>query len=97
MSKKCCTGMNGTCLCRYDAVVVEEVKQGLLSHTVGMRATSGERVVTFDQWAQLFHWIGSRLDIHDTDKLQQRMGAHIGCKELDECRAPLQVGNYTWL
>lgn len=67
------------------------MKQGLLSHTVGMRAATGERVVTFDQWAQLFHWIGSRLDIHDTDKLHQRMGAHIGCKELDECRAPLQV------
>lgn len=84
-------GSTQTCSCRYDAAVVEDVKQGLLSHTVGMRAATGERVVTFDQWAQLFHWIGSRLDIHDAEKLQKRMGAHIGCKELDECRAPLQV------
>jgi hypothetical protein len=76
---------------RYDAAIVEEVKQGLLSHTVGMNAGTGERVVTFDQWVQLFHWIGSRLDIHDTDKLHQRMGAHFGVKELDEFRAPLQV------
>ena len=93
LSSGCCTETDHKQLecCRYDAAVVEDVKQGLLSHTVGMHSASGERVVTFDQWAQLFHWIGSRLDIQDAEKLQQRMGSHIACKELDECRAPLQV------
>lgn len=69
--------------------MVDEVKQVLLAHTdAGIR---GDRQITFDQWAQLFEWISSRLDVSTPEKLHRRMGSYIGVKLDDAGRAPLQV------
>lgn len=76
-------------MCRYSSVVVNEVKQVLLAHTdAGIR---GDRQITFDQWAQLFEWISSRLDVSTPEKLHRRMGSYIGFNLDDAGRAPLQV------
>lgn len=75
--------------CRYSSIVVEDVKQVLLTHTdAGIR---GDRQITFDQWAQLFEWISNRLDLSTPEKLKRRMGSYIGMNLGDHGRTPLQV------
>lgn len=68
---------------------MDEVKQVMLTHTdAGIR---GDRQITFDQWAQLFEWISSRLDLSTPEKVNRRMGSYINIKLDDAGRAPLQV------
>ena len=70
--------MYTTCCCSFSDVAVEEVRQGLLAHSVIVRDSAGERIITFDQWAQLFDWVSHRLDIADDQVLQRRLGVDVG-------------------
>lgn len=84
-----CIGKYLLHICRYTSLVVDEIKQVMLAHTdAGIR---GDRRITFDQWAQLFEWISTRLDLSTPEKLNQRMGSYISFKLDDAGRTPLQV------
>eukprot|EP00892_Ulva_mutabilis_P007816 jgi/Ulvmu1/5406/UM022_0201.1 len=73
----------------YSSLIVDEIKQVMLAHTdAGIR---GDRLITFDQWAQLFEWISSTLDLSTPEKLNRRMGSYISVKPDDAGRTPLQA------
>lgn len=68
-----------------------ELRKGLLSHTVVVRRVGGDRVITFDQWAQLFDWVGHHLDIHDPLQLKRRLGVDLNAPDGPQERSALGV------
>ena len=85
-----CTG-NGMSLlaCRFEAEAVDELAQGFLSHSL-LIAPSRERVISFDQWAQLFDWVAARLGLHNEDVLQ-KLGIDMQLVAMPCPRQPLKV------
>ena len=81
--------------CRYGAEIVQDLRHGLLSHTVVVRRAGGERLVTFDQWAQLFDWVGHHLDIHEPAQLKLRLGVDFSAPGGVQARSALGVRSLT--
>jgi hypothetical protein len=85
-------GSSGSlCACSYEDEVVSQVRHVLLVHTVIVRNSTGQRVVTFDQWAQLYDYISRRLGIVTLAKLQQRLGVQMSALHTVDPRFPLEV------
>lgn len=68
---------------------MHDIERGLLVHSLRF-APSGERVVTFDQWAQLFDWVAARLGLHNEATLH-RLGIDTELLAMPQPRQPLKV------